>query len=282
MKIGICVLTFNNSEEQAIRFAHFLSGSLKIVMEKHRAHFDIVLLENGDETAFQAELSKIEEAKLSRVDSLGNIGFARGVNRLLGRAFDQIGCEWGICLNPDGALHFEALLEFLNWIENNPAPAMVEFQQFPEEHPKPYNFKTLRTPWISGCCFAMNREVFLATKGFDENFFMYCEDVDLSWRAEDMGYPLIYLPRALYFHPNLNRGTKDFEVLETLKSSVYLAWKWNDLVQMRVFRKVLKERFPEVDINEASWNPSLRAIHSSRKRDFSFGVGFSQLRWRPQ
>ena len=39
---------------------------------------------------------------------------------------------------------------------------------------------------------------------FDEDFFMYKEDVDLSWRFQLMGYHFLYYPKAIAFH---GRGT---------------------------------------------------------------------------
>ncbi len=39
---------------------------------------------------------------------------------------------------------------------------------------------------------------------FDEDFFMYKEDVDLSWRLQLLGYKFLYYPRAVAFH---GRGT---------------------------------------------------------------------------
>ena len=35
---------------------------------------------------------------------------------------------------------------------------------------------------------------------FEERFFMYCEDVDLNWRAQLAGYRCIYAPRAVVYH----------------------------------------------------------------------------------
>jgi len=35
---------------------------------------------------------------------------------------------------------------------------------------------------------------------FDEDFFMYCEDVDLAWRAQLAGYPCAFAPRAIVYH----------------------------------------------------------------------------------
>ncbi|MBU0495734.1 MAG: glycosyltransferase family 2 protein [Chloroflexi bacterium] len=35
---------------------------------------------------------------------------------------------------------------------------------------------------------------------FDESLFMYCEDVDLGWRAQLAGYKTVYTPRARIYH----------------------------------------------------------------------------------
>ena len=35
---------------------------------------------------------------------------------------------------------------------------------------------------------------------FDEDFFMYCEDVDLNWRAQLAGYRCVFAPRAVVYH----------------------------------------------------------------------------------
>ena len=34
----------------------------------------------------------------------------------------------------------------------------------------------------------------------DRDFFMYCEDVDLSWRLRLLGYSIVYAPRAVVYH----------------------------------------------------------------------------------
>jgi GT2 family glycosyltransferase len=36
--------------------------------------------------------------------------------------------------------------------------------------------------------------------GFDERFFMYCEDVDLAWRQQLAGWRTVYAPRAVAYH----------------------------------------------------------------------------------
>jgi len=36
--------------------------------------------------------------------------------------------------------------------------------------------------------------------GFDEDLFMYCEDVDMNWRAQIAGYGCVFAPDAMVYH----------------------------------------------------------------------------------
>jgi GT2 family glycosyltransferase len=58
---------------------------------------------------------------------------------------------------------------------------------------------------------------------FDEMFFAYGEDIDLSFRAKLAGYKCIYVPKAIVFHKvNQTMGTKsDFLVFHTRRNIEY-------------------------------------------------------------
>jgi len=53
---------------------------------------------------------------------------------------------------------------------------------------------------VSGAAFAIRRDLFEELDGFDERFFMYAEDSDLSWRARLDGYRCRYVAEALVAH----------------------------------------------------------------------------------
>ena len=53
---------------------------------------------------------------------------------------------------------------------------------------------------VSGAAFAVRRQVFETLEGFDETFFLYVEDTDLSWRARLAGYQCLYVPRSVVYH----------------------------------------------------------------------------------
>ena len=54
--------------------------------------------------------------------------------------------------------------------------------------------------WGGAACMLIRRDPFEAVGGFDEGFFMYCEDMDLCKRIRDAGYRLCYLPTASAVH----------------------------------------------------------------------------------
>lgn len=54
--------------------------------------------------------------------------------------------------------------------------------------------------WGGGACMLIRRDVYERVGGFDERFFMYCEDMDLCKRIGEEGYRLLFLPDAAAIH----------------------------------------------------------------------------------
>jgi GT2 family glycosyltransferase len=53
---------------------------------------------------------------------------------------------------------------------------------------------------VTGCLVVVHRDVWQALGGFDERFFMYGEDTDLSLRAHEAGYRPMITPAAEVVH----------------------------------------------------------------------------------
>ena len=57
-----------------------------------------------------------------------------------------------------------------------------------------------RIDWLSGAALLIRKSLFEKIQGFDENFFMYFEDVDLSLRVRKLGYGLAICDEAKIVH----------------------------------------------------------------------------------
>lgn len=54
--------------------------------------------------------------------------------------------------------------------------------------------------WLSGACLLLRREAFEAVGGFDDDYFMFFEDVDLGERLARAGWANLYVPAARVLH----------------------------------------------------------------------------------
>jgi len=62
-------------------------------------------------------------------------------------------------------------------------------------------WETAEVDVLSGCCMMVRSSLLGKIGGaFDEDYFMYCEDVDLSYRIQRSGHKNIYFPEATLIH----------------------------------------------------------------------------------
>jgi len=54
--------------------------------------------------------------------------------------------------------------------------------------------------WATGACMFIKSDVYKALGGFDEDYFAHQEEVDLCWRAHNMGHQVYYVGTSKVFH----------------------------------------------------------------------------------
>jgi GT2 family glycosyltransferase len=88
---------------------------------------------------------------------------------------------------------------------------------------------------VSGSAFATRREVFERVGGFDEDLFLYFEDVDLSARVWLAGYRCLYVPQAVVLH-DYDRVKVDARKAFRVELGRYLlllkAFEWRTLLAL--------------------------------------------------
>lgn len=162
-----------------------------------------------------------------------NTGTSRGQNRLS----RQTSSDLILLCNPDVVVDGRSLWRMAALLDE-PTTGLVEAKQLPVEHPKDYDLGSGRTSWGSGAFSMVRREVFEQVGGFDEDtFFLYCDDVDLSWRIRELDLEVLIQPGAVVFHgKQLSTGGEwvptEAERYYSAEAALLLAHKWSrpDLV----------------------------------------------------
>lgn len=165
-----------------------------------------------------------------------NLGSARGHNSLMNRAegvFAQDGAGGLlVIMNPDVKLAGDALVHLIETL-GRPQVGIVEARQLPIEHAKHYDEKTGETSWISTATALTRSKTFWEINGFDsDTFFLYCDDVDFSWRIRELGLKAIFQPASVIFHDKrLNiKGEWSATAAEayySAEAALFLTHKWS-------------------------------------------------------
>jgi len=192
----------------------------------------VVVVDNGS-TDGSADLPDALGLPLTVIRNEANRGFAAACNR--GAAGS--GAGYLLFLNPDARLAADALDTAVAFLED-PAHATIGIcgVRLVDErgathrsctlHPAPRHFVAkmvgldrlaprlfpshVMTEWdhaedrevdhVMGAVFLVRRSLFERLGGFDERFFVYLEDLDLTLRAKQAGFGTVFLSRASAFH----------------------------------------------------------------------------------
>ena len=203
-------------------------------------NLEVIVVENqsGDDSAsaLRAAIKELGMAEFATViESDRNLGFAGGNNLALrGALEEQNAYDAYLLINPDVELYGGALHEMLQLQTRQPRAALVgpatELQRGklapnsfrypglinafsggaqlgfihrllsrwdPREAPRAMDHEA---EWISGGCMLIRGDVLKDVGVFDEEFFLYFEEVDLCRRARAAGHQCWYAHEARIFH----------------------------------------------------------------------------------
>lgn len=158
-----------------------------------------------------------------------NTGSAKGHNLLASKA----DADFILIMNPDVKVAPHYLREAMKPFADSKV-GMVEARQTPIEHAKEYDAQTLETPWATTACAIIRRSVFEELQGFDhKTFFLYCDDLDFSWRLRLAGYKIIYQPLAAVYHAKELSANGQWqptaaEKYYSAEAALLMAHKWSN------------------------------------------------------
>jgi hypothetical protein len=209
----------------------------------------LIVIENGSTDNSLAFLKK-NSSNIEIIENAKNLGFAGGVNQGIKKAID-IDAEFIALFNNDAVANKD-------WLENL-VKVMVAHGDVGVVAPKILSSSKkqldsagdMYTSWglpypkgrkeYDGSQYDKPENIFSASGGaslyrvsmlkeiglFDNDFFAYYEDVDISFRAQLAGWKILYEPSAVAYHEIGATSSKipGFTTYQTIKNLPWLFWK---------------------------------------------------------
>ena len=225
---------------------------------------EIIVLDNGSKEPILPEIKNFFP-EVTWIDSKENLGFGKGCNLAEKHATKP----YLFFINPDTIVSRDSFTKVLEFMESHPESGTVGCRILNEDgsiqwacrrsFPTPisavsktiglaalfpkskllasYNMtyadpdEVTEVDAISGSFFCIRRDVYEKLKGFDEDFFMYGEDLDLCFRTKQMGLKNYYTPSTniLHFKGQSCRTRRWDSYLDFYKAMLIFVKKHKDL-----------------------------------------------------
>ncbi len=200
--LSIIIVTYNSSNE--------IKACLDAVFTQQDCSFEVIIVDNhsADDTLSHMEAFK---DKLQLIASDKNLGFGAACNL----AAKQAQGDYIYLLNPDAFLQDEkSLKRMVKTMRENPQWGLAgtriceDDKEVLPRYTYPYekylkgSFNHLPgdIAWHLGASVVLPRAAYEQCHGFDENFFLYGEEVDLCLRIRKAGFELGYIDDVTVAH----------------------------------------------------------------------------------
>lgn len=211
-KVGVILVNYRGADDtceciESLRVGNFLSLEVYVVDN------------NSADGSCEAIEARCPEAKVVQLDE--NIGFGAANNVGMERAF-QDGCDAVLLLNNDTVVDRGMVSELASAADDATVtvPLMLYFGKpdtiwYGGGHfdafgiPRHDHFKEpkssvggepVQVGFATGCCMLIPKPVYERVGGFDEVYFLYWEDADLSLRFAQKGVRILFCPQAVLYH----------------------------------------------------------------------------------
>jgi len=186
----------------------------------NESFFDIIIADNGS-TDNSLTILKNHFPDLIYIDNKENLGFAEGNNKALIYSIDQR-YTYSLVINTDTEVNEDIVAKLSSHLNQHPEAAAVQPSIFwmhkrsmiwngegsfnkvlgitssNTNLPDSDNYK--KVEWLTGCCMLIRNSALIKSGLFNKKFFLYFEDVELSFRLRSNGYELHYLPSCKMYH----------------------------------------------------------------------------------
>jgi hypothetical protein len=255
----------------------WLQKSIQSFTDKENFTKKLYLIDNSPHP--NEALQAMESEKVEYIFNHRNVGFGKAHNQGIKKAIAEKS-DFHLILNPDVCFDSDILIELSNVLTNDgtiglispkilyesgeiqrlckllPNPKHLIFRRFLKNSPsleklnqelelQSFGYDQIaEIPWLSGC-FLLSRTLHLKkVGGFDERFFMYMEDIDLSRRSlrhsRNVFYPHVTIR---HFYEKGSYKSKKLTLIHLISAIKYFnKWGWFfDQERARINQEALQE-----------------------------------------
>jgi len=247
---SIIIINYNLAKE----IEDCLNSLLQTIGSQKEFQFEIIIVDNNSPDKKLPETEKkFKQDNIKFYYLNENLGFGKGCNYGYTKASGKYLCF----LNPDTVIKENIFSPIINSFENDSTIGIIGPKQqvrkpffdfsagfYPNVFFELFNLfgigvffegflvylltrikknKVLKVDWILGASIFIKAELFNKINGFDKDYFMFYEEVDLCKRVSNNGFKIVYYPQYSIHHIGSVSGKKDYK-LYTIRtySSKYL------------------------------------------------------------
>jgi len=207
-----------------------------------KKHSDIKVILKNNYHNIDSSLTKFcQSNQIDFIDEEYGLGFGENNNYIFNYAVNKLELndnDYFLILNPDVSIELIAILDIVNLAEKSNSELttlnlykdkkLSVFDNCVRKFPAVYDFissyvglgnktiidkakvtEAVEVDWAAGSFLLFKASLYRKLGGFDPNYFMYCEDIDICWRAQKIfGEKLMFFPqiKAIHHAQHANRS----------------------------------------------------------------------------
>ena len=221
-RVSIIILNYNGKD--------VIKKCLTSVFKIDYPNLDVVLVDNNS-TDGSLEMVKAGFSKVNFIKNEENLGFSAGNNIGIRYALERM-ADYVLVLNNDTEVDKDFLKKLVDTAEKDEKIGLVSPVIFDGQTKKIWfaggkikwasmkteHLTSVRTEesyesdFLTGCALLIKAEVCKKIGLFDEDFFLYWEDADLSFRAKKAGFKNIVVPASWVYHYEISEKSRSNKV----------------------------------------------------------------------
>ncbi|MCM1483820.1 MAG: glycosyltransferase family 2 protein [Muribaculaceae bacterium] len=243
----------------------------------------VYVVDNSPTTALKETAEALPRVKYIHVE---NRGYGAGHNTAIRESL-ATGADYHLVMNADVRWDGDALTPLIGYMEAHPEVGLIAPRAYYPDGTLQYTCRMLPTPmdliakrflpkrftsarmkryllaeadhsraincpYLIGCFMLLRTDALRQVGLFDERFFMYPEDIDLTRRIHGR-YVTLYYPYVSIVHDHAAASRHSMKMLKIHTANMiryFNKWGWISDIQRRLFNRTLRQTMPHHDGTE--------------------------------